>query len=197
MEVNRISNYQPQFSGYVDKSVKKYVSKAIKNECSYQLKKGTFDSAKAKELKEYGSKILENLSQYMSKTDKNTKFTLGNARYENYPRFKNPIASHIVRIYSPLVDGKVRMDEYGEIAMPKTPVLSSVKDAGFIDVKKLERYYDNLQKIDPKEIDKAFYSAEKSKLDEVSDEKLGFFEGISRAFKEAKLESFFDKILNR
>ena len=81
----------------------------------------------------------------MSKTDKNTKFTLGNARYENYPRFKNPIASHIVRIYSPLVDGKVRMDEYGEIAMPKTPVLSSVKDAGFIDVKKLERYYDNLR----------------------------------------------------
>ena len=196
MDVKRIWNYQPQFNGYVDKSVKKYVNKAIKNECSHLYKEGTLDLEKMQELEDYGKDILINLSQYMAKTDKNTKFTLGDTSYIGYPRLKNPISSHTVRIYSPLVDGNVRMDEFGDIAMPKTPVLNSAKNARDIDLVKLERYYKKLNdNIDPREIDKSFYLSEKAKLDETSDEKLGFFAGIFRTFKEAKLESFFERIL--
>ena len=197
MEVKAISNNQPQFNGYVDKSVIRYVKRAIKNECSIQSKEGTFDAAKVHELQDYGDKILKNLSQYMTKTDKNTKFTLGDTNYNNFPRFKNPIASHIVRIYSPLVEGKIHMDEFGEIAMPKTPTLNSAKNARDIDLYKLERYYNKLKNIDPKEIDKAFYKAEKEKLNQTPEQDLGLIAGIIRTFKEAKLENFFAKIIDR
>ena len=197
MEVKPIANNQPHFNGYVDKSVRKYIKKAIQNESSIQLKKGTFNTEKKHELEKYGEKILKNLSEYMSKTDKKTGFTLGNVKYNNYPRFKNPISSHIIRIYAPTVDGKVRMDEFGEIAMPKTPTLNSAENARDIDLVKLERYYNKLKTIDPKEIDKAFYNAEKEKLNEIPEEELGFFAGIIRTFKEAKIENFFAKILER
>lgn len=194
MDIRPINNYQPQFSGSVDKSVRKYIKRAIQNECSIQFKNGTYDPVKTFELEDYGNKILKNLSQYMAKTDKNTKFTLGNTSFNNFPRFKNPITSHLVRIYSPLVEGEVRMDEFGEIAMPKTPTLNAIKDARDIDLIKLERYYNKLRNINPKEIDKAFYNAEKEIMDGISEKDLGFFAGIKRIFKEAKLESFLAKI---
>lgn len=198
MKVKAITNNQPHFNGYVDKSVRKYVHRAIKNETEQIVKtakenKLAVDEEEIFNLHAFGAKILNNLSDYMSKTHKNTKFTMGNTNYNSFPRLENPISSHIVRIYSPQ-DGKVCMDNSGEIAMPQMPSLNAVKNARDIDLIKLERYYNRLKNIDTKEIDKAFYNAEKEKMNEIPEQDLGFFAGIKRVFKEAKLESFLAKI---
>ena len=96
------------------------------------------------------------------------KYAVGTRTFKHMASFSCSISKILNRDVAILLDGD--SDEYVILTRDK-----------------LERYYDNLQKIDPKEIDEAFYLAEKTKLNETSDEKLGFFEGISRAFKEAKL----------
>lgn len=199
MEVRPISSYQPQFNGYVDKSVRKYVNKAVKNECKHIVKmaeKNNVENVDDKlfDIHALGSKILNSLSAFMQHTHKDTKFTMGNTHFASYPRFKNPISQHIVRIYSPLTDKAPYMDICGEIAMPKTPVLNPIKEARITDLYTLEKYAENLKKIEPKEVDLAFYKAEKEYLEETKDDKLGLIAEMTRTFHEASVENFYEKI---
>ena len=194
MEIQPITNNQPHFNGYVGKSVKKYVNRAIDNECSKQFNKKTLNIEKLCKLEEYGEDILFRLSQYMTKTHEKTHIEMGNMKYQSHPRFKNPVTEHIVRIYSPLTNTKPYVDQFGTISMPKTMALNPIKDAGAGDLKKLDDICKNLETINQKDIDMAFYDIEKDNLDDMLEEEIGFFGGIRKAFREAKLEKFFEDI---
>lgn len=198
MEVRPISNNQ-SFNGYVGKSVTKYINKAVKNEIRRETEilsgyDKELDKKRINELRDFGTKILNRLSAYMKHTHKNTALEMGNTKYLNHPRFKNSISSHIVRVYSPLTNTEPFVDNYGTIAMPKTMALNPKKNAGAIDLKKLDDFCNKLEKIEPKDIDMAFYKAEKSSLNELVEEETGFIDGIIRTFKEEKVQNFLEQI---
>lgn len=200
MEVRRISNNQPAFNGYVGKSVIKYVNKAIKNESRNIVKKAKENNVRPDqnaltELRYYGARILNNLSDYMDKTHQNTRIEMGNKNFCSHPRFKNPVSDHIVRTYSPLTDSKPAIDNEGELSMPKTMLLRPLKEAGRMDLDNLNSYCTKLENnINPKDIDKAFYNAEKEKLEDLEDADLGFFAYMHKEFKEAEIENFLQQI---
>ena len=200
MEVQRVSNYQQSFNGYVGKSVIKYVNVAIKNESRNIIKKAKKNNTKPDqnaltELHYYGARILNNLSAYMDKTHKNTRIEMGNKNFSSHPRFKNPVSNHIVRTYSPLTDAQPFIDKEGEISMPKTRLLKPIKEAGRMDLDTLNSYCTKLDNgINPKDIDKAFYNAEKEKLERLEKTDLGFIATLRKEFKEAEIENFLQQI---
>lgn len=199
MEIQRVSSTQPTFNGYVGKSVIKYINKAIKNESKNIIKNAKEnntqpDENKLAELHYYGAKILGDLSSYMGKTHKNTHLEMGDTKYYSHPRIKNPVTDHIMRIYSPLTNDQPKIDNFGTISMPKTMTLSPKKIAGKTDLDKLNDISAKLSKIDPKEIDKAFYNVERDNLDEIMEEDLGFWAEIHNTFREGRLINYYDEI---
>ena len=170
MQVQKVqnNNFNPNFSGYVHKSLQTYIRDAVRTECNMLVSEANkdkveVDADKLRDIYETGKRVLNKFKTFIKPHHKKSAVTLDEG---GLIKITNPIAQSKVNVYKSFTQQGYN---YGSGIIPaiwiksRDNVICSFPQLRDLEI--LEQIADDmLSTVNPKEIDKCFLTLAESEL---------------------------------
>ena len=184
------NNYNPNFNGFVDKSVKKYVENVVKTECNKLVADANKDKVEVekdalKNIYDMGKRVLNKLNSFMKPQHEKSFIALDSGSFS----IKNPISKSKIKFFTYPQDKGLYESSTGSI---------SIGVSKYYNLEKLENLEtiadDLLATVEPKDVDKSFLSLAEQELKDkaIYDNGIGFI-GRFKTMHHAKSVDKFGK----
>lgn len=199
MEIQRISNNQPAFKGYLTKNFIKNVNNLVKSNIDECVKNANSEGIKVYEneiidIANIGKKIIDRAKKYVAKTSKNTSLDYT----DNYMSFINPLdKNHNVPVYNwdKERNGESRINcSCIILTYNKNELYEFTKNTRQYTLKALDLITKKLSNINPKDIDRVFLETESRELKSEALDALSFFDKFKARRHAKKIDKFASEI---